>query len=499
MDDGTGLAQLRPALFQKLLPGEEVTFSQPPGVGNDFDLFWYRVCLEVAAGVGLPYAVLTGDLRQTSYGSQRAGLIQFRRRMEQLQHGVFVFQFCRPVYQRWLADAVLAGALTLPGFAADPRRWWPVKWIPPRWEWIDPLKDRQAEKLAVDAGFKARADVVEAEGYDVEEVDARIKADRAREQALGLDFARRRRRDARRASDAGSTNRAAAARSVTGVSMQSWYSIRAAAGGDGEIRVYDEIGGWGISARQFVDELQALGAVKTLTVRINSPGGSFFDGVAIYNALARHPAHKTVWVDGFAASAASVVAMAGDEIVMPENTMMVIHEPRGAGAGTAADMRVIAEALDRACRSIVSIYAAKTERSAADIEALLAAETWMSAQEAFDLGFADRVEPAVAIAARFDLASSSAKHPPAAVAALLKEAACAVAAPAARRSRRRARGRRGRGGGGTREHAAMPAEPTTEAALRRPRPCRSTGRGRRPKRRRSLPRRDRPRSATRAR
>ncbi|MBK8211667.1 MAG: ATP-dependent Clp protease proteolytic subunit [Rhodospirillales bacterium] len=74
--------------------------------------------------------------------------------------------------------------------------------------------------------------------------------------------------------------------------MQSWYSIRAAAGGDGEIHVYDEIGGWGISARQFVEDLQALGAVKTLTVRINSPGGSFFDGVAIYNALTRHPARR---------------------------------------------------------------------------------------------------------------------------------------------------------------------------------------------------------------
>lgn len=213
--------------------------------------------------------------------------------------------------------------------------------------------------------------------------------------------------------------------------MQSWYSIRAAAGGDGEICVYDEIGGWGISARQFVDDLQALGAVKSLTVRINSPGGSFFDGVAIYNALARHPAHKTVWVDGFAASAASVVAMAGDEIVMPENTMMVIHEPRGAGAGTAADMRVIAEALDRACRSIVSIYAAKTERSAADVEALLATETWMSAQEAFDLGFADRIEPAVAIAARFDAQKFRVKHLPAAVAALLKAATMPDDEPAA--------------------------------------------------------------------
>lgn len=195
--------------------------------------------------------------------------------------------------------------------------------------------------------------------------------------------------------------------------MQSWYSIRAAAGGDGEIHVSDEIGGWGISARQFVEDLQALGAVQTLTVRINSPGGSFFDGVAIYNALARHPARKTVWVDGFAASAASVVAMAGDEIVMPENTMMVIHEPRGAGAGTAADIRVIAEALDRACRSIVSIYAARTERSAEDIEALLAAETWMSAQEAFDLGFTDRIEPAVAIVARFDAQKFRVKHLPA--------------------------------------------------------------------------------------
>lgn len=213
--------------------------------------------------------------------------------------------------------------------------------------------------------------------------------------------------------------------------MQSWYSIRAAAGGDGEIHVYDEIGGWGISARQFVEDLQALGAVKTLTVRINSPGGSFFDGVAIYNALARHPARKTVWVDGFAASAASVVAMAGDEIVMPENTMMVIHEPRGAGAGTAAEMRVIAEALDRACRSIVSIYAAKTERSATDIEALLATETWMSAEEAFDLGFADRVTPAVAIAARFDAQKFRVKHLPAAVAALLKEATMPDDEPAA--------------------------------------------------------------------
>ena len=142
-----------------------------------------------AASIGAVSMTVTGDLRQTSYGSMRAGMIEFRRRMEQLQHAVFVFQFCRPVWARWLADAVLGGAIDLPGFAARRREWQAAKWIPPRWDWIDPLKDLQAEKLAVDAGFKARSDDVEAQGFDVEETDARIAADHAREETLGLDFA----------------------------------------------------------------------------------------------------------------------------------------------------------------------------------------------------------------------------------------------------------------------------------------------------------------------
>jgi capsid protein len=84
---------------------------------------------------------------------------------------------------------VLAGAIDLPGFASRPGDFTVAKWIPPRWDWIDPLKDLQAEKLAVDAGFKARSDVIEAQGYDAEETDARISADRDREEALGLSFA----------------------------------------------------------------------------------------------------------------------------------------------------------------------------------------------------------------------------------------------------------------------------------------------------------------------
>jgi ATP-dependent protease ClpP protease subunit len=117
--------------------------------------------------------------------------------------------------------------------------------------------------------------------------------------------------------------------------LKRWFDFRAQARG-AEIVIYDEIGAFGIPAKVFLDELKALGSVPELTVRINSPGGSVFDGVAIYNALKRHDAAITVWIDGIAASIASMIAMAGDEVVMPENAMLVLHDPSGLVAGTAA-------------------------------------------------------------------------------------------------------------------------------------------------------------------
>ena len=104
-----------------------------------------------------------------------------------------------------------------------------------------------------------------------------------------------------------------------------WYEFRAQARG-ADVVLYDEIGAFGIPAKAFLDELKALGPVAELTVRINSPGGSVFDGVAIYNALKRHDGAVTVWIDGIAASIASMIAMAGDEVVMPENAMLVLHD-----------------------------------------------------------------------------------------------------------------------------------------------------------------------------
>jgi ATP-dependent protease ClpP protease subunit len=184
--------------------------------------------------------------------------------------------------------------------------------------------------------------------------------------------------------------------------MRSWYAIRARAEG-AEVSIYDEIGAYGVSAKSFLDELGALPDDGPLTLRLNSPGGSVFDAVAIYNALKRHAGPVSVWIDGIAASAASYVAMAGDEVVMPENAFLMIHDPSGVVFGTADDMRAMAEALDKIKGSLVAGYAAKSGGAEDDIAALMAKEAWLDAAEAVELGFADRLAEPVRIAARFDV------------------------------------------------------------------------------------------------
>jgi ATP-dependent Clp protease, protease subunit len=191
--------------------------------------------------------------------------------------------------------------------------------------------------------------------------------------------------------------------------MSQWYQFRAQARG-AEIVIYDEIGAFGIPAKAFLDELKALGPVAEFTVRINSPGGSVFDGVAIYNALKRHDARVTVWIDGMAASIASMIAMAGDEVVMPENAMLMLHDPSALVIGTASDMRAMAEALDKMKAGMVAAYRDKSGRDDGEIEALMRDETWLSAHEAVDLGLADRIEQPVRMAAHFNL--SCFRNPP---------------------------------------------------------------------------------------
>lgn len=184
--------------------------------------------------------------------------------------------------------------------------------------------------------------------------------------------------------------------------MNSWYTIRAQSTG-AEVVIYDEIGAYGVSAKGFLAELSALPDATPLALRLNSPGGSVFDAVAIYNAIKRHSGSVTVWIDGIAASAASYIAMAGDEIVMPENAFLMIHDPAGMVMGTAIEMRAMAEALDKIKGSLLQGYAAKSGRSQEEIAPLMAAETWLDAKDALDLCFADRIADPVRIAARFDV------------------------------------------------------------------------------------------------
>jgi ATP-dependent protease ClpP protease subunit len=184
--------------------------------------------------------------------------------------------------------------------------------------------------------------------------------------------------------------------------MNSWYTIRARDGG-AEVLIYDEIGAYGISARGFLAELGALPEGPAIDLRLNSPGGSVFDAVAIHNALSRHAGTVTVWIDGIAASAASYIAMAGDEIVMPENAFLMIHDPSGLVMGTAVDMRDMAGTLDKIAASMMRGYAARSGKPEDEIATFMTAETWFDAAEALEAGLATRLAEPVRIAASFDI------------------------------------------------------------------------------------------------
>ena len=192
----------------------------------------------------------------------------------------------------------------------------------------------------------------------------------------------------------------AMATSETKTNNQSWYSIKAKANDTAEISIYDEIGFWGVSAASFAQDLKDCGNnLKQINLHIHSPGGDVFDGIAIYNLLKNHPANVTVYIDGLAASMASVIAMAGNEVIMPENAMMMIHKPWGIQGGDAEDMRKYADLLDKVENTLIPAYASKTGKTPEELAEMLSAETWLNGKECVEQGFADKLaEPLVAMA-----------------------------------------------------------------------------------------------------
>ncbi len=181
-----------------------------------------------------------------------------------------------------------------------------------------------------------------------------------------------------------------------------------------DIILHDDIGFWGTQSKEFTQLLHDNKDVKIINVDLNSHGGSVFDGFSIYNNLRAHPATVNMTISGIAASIASVIAMAGDKIDMPENAMLMIHKPFFGFLMNmdASDLRKKAEALDKMEKGIIAAYRTKTEKSEAEIASLMEAETWLTAEEAKGLGLADSVSEEIEIKNYFDFSKYNYLHTP---------------------------------------------------------------------------------------
>jgi len=192
---------------------------------------------------------------------------------------------------------------------------------------------------------------------------------------------------------------------IVGKIMNKWFDLILDKGDEGAVDVYilDEIGSYGTSAEGFISAIKETSAKdKEVRVHLNSPGGSVFDGLAIYNFL-KDRGNVTTIVDGVAASMASVIFMAGTNRIMPENSLLMIHEPWTGTVGEADDLRKAAEALDKMKDSIAGIYANATGKDIDMIKEMMSETTWMNGTDAVQDGFATMVTDAVEMAASFDI------------------------------------------------------------------------------------------------
>ncbi|MDX9862019.1 MAG: phage portal protein [Rhodospirillales bacterium] len=186
--DGERTMDVQPGQVVMLEPGEEIQTSAPADVGGSYEAFQYRTLLQISAALGVPYAYLGNDMLKANYSNSRLALLEFRRRVEAWQHSVMVYQLCRRVWQRWMDVVVFSGALEIADYEARRADHLACSWLPPRWEWVDPLKDARAEIEQIEAGLKSRSQAIAERGFDAEQVDVEIAADKAREHSLGLAF-----------------------------------------------------------------------------------------------------------------------------------------------------------------------------------------------------------------------------------------------------------------------------------------------------------------------
>ena len=183
---------------------------------------------------------------------------------------------------------------------------------------------------------------------------------------------------------------------------KNWYSINNKAAKAADIYIFDEIGNYGITAKQFIADIKNLKG-KPINLRINSLGGDVFDGMAMYNVIKRREAKTTVYIEGIAASIATIIALGADKVVMAENSLFMIHNAWGGTMGDAKDMRKTAETLEKISGELTDIYSKKTGLSNKVIKEMMNEETWLNSEEAYDLGFVDVVSDSIKVAAKYDV------------------------------------------------------------------------------------------------
>ena len=183
---------------------------------------------------------------------------------------------------------------------------------------------------------------------------------------------------------------------------KNWYSINNKAAKAADIYIFDEIGNYGVTAKQFISDIKNLKG-KPINLRINSLGGDVFDGMAMYNVIKRREAKTTVFIEGIAASIATIIALGADKIVMAENSLFMIHNAWGGTMGDAKDMRKTAETLEKISAELTDIYSKKTGLSNKVIKGMMDEETWLNAEEAYDLGFVDVISDSIKVAAKYDV------------------------------------------------------------------------------------------------
>ena len=183
---------------------------------------------------------------------------------------------------------------------------------------------------------------------------------------------------------------------------EKWYNIQNKAGETADIYIFDEIGTYGVTAQEFISEIKDLKDMP-INIRINSLGGDVFDGMAMYNVIKRREAKTTVYIEGIAASIATIIALGADEVIMAENSLFMIHNAWGGTSGEAKDMRKTAETLDKITSELTDIYVKKTGLSYDALAEMMDEESWLNAQEAFDLGFIDTISDSIKVAAKYDV------------------------------------------------------------------------------------------------